>query len=133
MSVMTFWDFFWLMLWAFVFISYLMVLFQVVVDIFRDRELNGWARVVWIVALFIALPLTALVYLIAADAAWAAASSRRNAASQSAAEDQDPTCCGPARPGIADRALQALDKVRDHRGRVRAAWLARRLTAGDAS
>ena len=36
---MNFWDFFWLMLWGFIFISYLMVLFQVIVDIFRDRGL----------------------------------------------------------------------------------------------
>lgn len=60
-----FWDFFWLMVWGFIFISYLMVLFQVIVDIFRDRGLKGWTRALWVVALFIAPPLTALVYLLA--------------------------------------------------------------------
>ncbi len=62
---MGFWDFFWLMVWGFVFISYLMVLFQVIADIFSDRSLNGWAKTIWVIALFIAPPLTALVYLIA--------------------------------------------------------------------
>jgi hypothetical protein len=62
---MSFWDFFWLMIWGFVFISYLMVLFQVIGDIFRDRTLNGWAKTVWLIALFIAPPITCLVYLIA--------------------------------------------------------------------
>jgi len=41
-----------------------MVLFQVIVDVFRDSDLNGWAKTVWLVALFIAPPVTALVYLI---------------------------------------------------------------------
>ena len=61
---MNFWDFFWLMIWAYVFIAYLMVLFQVIIDVFRDRSLNGWARTAWVIALFVAPPVTALVYLI---------------------------------------------------------------------
>ncbi|MDO5735160.1 MAG: SHOCT domain-containing protein [Propionibacteriaceae bacterium] len=61
---MNFWDFFWLMLWGFVFISYLMVLFQVIGDVFRDPGLNGWVRAVWLIALFVAPPVTALVYIL---------------------------------------------------------------------
>jgi hypothetical protein len=60
----SFWDVFWLMVWAFLFITYLMVLFQVIIDVFRDRSLNGFARTVWLIALFVAPPLTALIYLI---------------------------------------------------------------------
>ena len=62
---MTFWDFFWLMLWGFLFIAYLMLLFQVIVDMFRDDSLNGWAKAAWLICLFLAPPLTALIYLIA--------------------------------------------------------------------
>lgn len=62
---MGFWDFWWLMIWGFFFITYLMVLFQVIIDIFRDGSLNGWVKTVWLVALFIAPPITALVYVIA--------------------------------------------------------------------
>lgn len=61
---MNFWDFFWLMLWGFIFISYLMVLFQVIVDIFRDPGLRGGARVLWMFAVFVAPPLTALIYVL---------------------------------------------------------------------
>lgn len=108
---MTFWEFFWLMLWAFVFISYLMVLFQVVVDIFRDRELNGWARVVWIVALFIAPPLTALVYLIARGRGMAGRQQSAVAASQSAAEDYIRSVAGQPDPASQiERAQALLDK-----------------------
>ena len=53
------------MIRGFFFVAYLMVLFQVIIDVFGDRNLNGWARTGWIIALFIAPPLTALVYLIA--------------------------------------------------------------------
>jgi hypothetical protein len=63
-SPLTFWDFFWLMIWGFLFLTYLMVLFHVIVDVFRDRSLNGWARTGWLVALFIAPPLTGLIYLL---------------------------------------------------------------------
>jgi hypothetical protein len=59
-----FWDFFWLMIWGFFFIAYLMVLLQVIVDVFRDRSLNGWVRTGWLIALFIAPPVTALAYII---------------------------------------------------------------------
>ena len=56
-----FWDFFWLMVWGFIFISYLMVLFQVIVDIFRDPGLKGWTRALWVVALFLAPDLSSYV------------------------------------------------------------------------
>ena len=63
-NVVNFWSFFWLLVWGFVFISYLMVLFQVVVDVFRDRSLSGAARAFWVVALIIVPFLTTVVYLI---------------------------------------------------------------------
>lgn len=62
---MGFWSYVWLMLWAFFFIAYLLVLFNVVADIFRDTSLSGWARAIWIVFLVFLPALTAIVYLIA--------------------------------------------------------------------
>lgn len=54
----------WLIIVSFLFIAYLMMLFSVVIDLFRDRELGGVAKALWAVAL-IALPLiTMLAYLI---------------------------------------------------------------------
>lgn len=61
---MGFWDFFWLMVWAFFFVAYLLVLFRIVGDIFRDTTLSGLLKAVWILALIIVPVLTALVYLI---------------------------------------------------------------------
>jgi H+/Cl- antiporter ClcA len=63
--VNSFSDFFWLLLWAFVFGCYLVVLFQIVVDLFRDENLSGWWKAVWIIFLIIAPFLSALIYVIA--------------------------------------------------------------------
>lgn len=96
---MNFWDFFWLMVWGFLFICYLLVLFQVILDIFRDPGLRGWTRALWVVALFIAPPLTALVYVLARGRGMAArqqagAVEAREATDnyiRSVAADADPT------------------------------------------
>lgn len=65
---MSFWESFGdLLLWTFwfvVFIAYLMVLFSILADIFRDESLNGWVKAVWVILLVFVPLLTALVYLI---------------------------------------------------------------------
>ena len=62
---MDFWDFFWLLIWSFFFVMYLMLLFQIIGDLFRDRELSGWVKALWIIGLLVAPFLVALIYLIA--------------------------------------------------------------------
>jgi predicted ferric reductase len=62
---MNFGDFFWLLIWTFVFVMYLMILFQIIGDLFRDRDLSGWWKALWVIALIIFPFLTALIYLIA--------------------------------------------------------------------
>jgi hypothetical protein len=63
--VNSFWQWFWLLVWTFVFVAYLMVLFHIITDLFRDRNLSGWWKAVWMILLVIFPFLTALVYLIA--------------------------------------------------------------------
>ena len=60
-----FWNFIWLFFWSFAFIAYLFALFAVISDIFRDHELSGWLKAVWIIFLVFVPFLTVLVYLIA--------------------------------------------------------------------
>lgn len=55
------WSFFWI----FAFIAYLFALFAVIADLFRDHQLNGWWKAVWMVFLVFVPFLTVLVYLIA--------------------------------------------------------------------
>jgi uncharacterized membrane protein YcjF (UPF0283 family) len=61
----SFWDIIWWFLWVFVFVAYLMVLFQIITDLFRDRDLNGWAKAAWLILMLFLPIVTALIYLIA--------------------------------------------------------------------
>ena len=60
-----FWDFMWLILSTFVFVAYLLILFQIVADLFRDSELGGGSKALWLIGLIFVPMLTALVYVIA--------------------------------------------------------------------
>ncbi|MGV0809535.1 SHOCT domain-containing protein [Mycolicibacterium setense] len=60
------WDFLWHFLIIFAWIAYLLVLFQILTDLFwRDHKTSGWVKAVWVVFLIVLPWLTALVYLIA--------------------------------------------------------------------
>lgn len=59
-----FWEVLWLILSTFFLITYLIVLFQIIVDLFRDREIGGFARAIWVIALIFLPMLTALAYLL---------------------------------------------------------------------
>ena len=60
------WEFFLHFLVIFAWIAYLLVLFQILTDLFwRDHKTSGWVKAVWVVFLILVPWLTALVYLIA--------------------------------------------------------------------
>lgn len=59
-----FWDVVWLMMSTFVFIAYLLVLFQIVTDLFRDTSLGGVFKVLWIIGLVFLPFVTAFLYII---------------------------------------------------------------------
>jgi Short C-terminal domain len=61
---MSFWEFFWFLLLTYLFIAYLVIMFRIVIDLFRDQELGGAMKGVWLVCLLFLPFLTALVYLI---------------------------------------------------------------------
>lgn len=61
---MDFWHWVLVLLWWFLFFAYLIILFQIVGDLFRDRALGGVAKAVWIIGLIVLPYLTALVYVI---------------------------------------------------------------------
>ena len=59
-----FWDTVLLILMTFVLVAYLLVLFQIIVDLFRDKNLGGFAKAVWFIALVFLPFLTALAYIL---------------------------------------------------------------------
>jgi ABC-type multidrug transport system fused ATPase/permease subunit len=81
-----FWDTVVLMVSTFFFIAYLIVLFQVVVDLFRDSEMGGGSKVIWLIGLIFLPVLTALIYILARGRGMA---DRQRAAVRSAKADTD--------------------------------------------
>ena len=61
---MSFWDIVWFMIIFFAFATYLMVLFSIVADLFRDPEVSGVMKAVWVICLVFFTFITAVVYLI---------------------------------------------------------------------
>jgi hypothetical protein len=61
----SFWDYLWSAVVIFAFIAYLMILFNILADLFgRDHKTSGWVKAIWVVFLIAVPYLTALVYLI---------------------------------------------------------------------
>ncbi|MFZ1576627.1 MAG: PLD nuclease N-terminal domain-containing protein [Chromatiaceae bacterium] len=60
-----FWDILQLIASTVLFVAYLIVLFHVIVDLFRDPELGGGFKALWIIGLLFIPVLTLLVYLLA--------------------------------------------------------------------
>jgi hypothetical protein len=103
--LMSFWDFFWLLIWSYVFFAYLMLLFHIFRDVFRDRDLGGVAKAVWVVGLIVLPFLAALIYLIARGRGMA---ERQNAAARQAQADADQYIESVANPaGPADEIASA--------------------------
>lgn len=61
---MSFWDILWLLIWSFFFLSYLMVLFNILGDLFRDAETSGGKKAIWVVFLLVVPAVTAIIYLV---------------------------------------------------------------------
>jgi hypothetical protein len=60
---MSFWDIVWFIFITWAFVAYLMVMFSIIGDIFRDRDMSGWAKAGWCLALVFVPFITALVYI----------------------------------------------------------------------
>ena len=48
----------------FLFVVWIWILFTIITDIFRDHEMSGWAKAIWILFLVFIPFLTGLIYLI---------------------------------------------------------------------
>ena len=55
----------WSMLVFFIWVAWFMLLFRIVGDVFRRRDISGWGKAAWTVFLIVVPFLGALVYLIA--------------------------------------------------------------------
>ena len=81
-----FWDLIWLIISTFVFVAYLLVLFHIIVDLFRNTEMGGFAKAIWMIGLIFLPLLTAVIYIIANGGSMAV---RQREALQRAKSDTD--------------------------------------------
>jgi hypothetical protein len=77
-------DIFWSMLWFFFLFIWIIVLFHIFGDLFRDRETSGVAKTGWVIFLLFLPFLAAIVYFIARGRGMA---DRADAAQQRAQEE----------------------------------------------
>ena len=61
---MSFWDIIWFIFVSFAFIAYLMFMFNIIGDLFRDHTVSGWVKALWMICLIFFPFLTAIIYLI---------------------------------------------------------------------
>ena len=62
---MSFWDYLVWFFWFYIAISCIWIFITVIIDVFRDKTLNGWAKALWVLFLVFLPFLAAFIYLIA--------------------------------------------------------------------
>ncbi len=62
---MSFWDYMIWLFWVYITIACIWIFITVIIDVFRDHTLNGWAKAVWVLFLVFLPFLAVFVYLIA--------------------------------------------------------------------
>ena len=83
MLAFSIWNAIWVAFVAFLFINVLLFMFAVIVDLFRDKELSGVTKAVWIVVLVLVPILGLLIYMLVRGDGMA----QRAVAEQAAAEE----------------------------------------------
>ena len=81
-----FWDNMWLIVSTFVCIAYLLLLFHVGTDLFRDSSIGGGAKILWLIFLIFLPMMTVLAYILFRGDGMA---QRQKAAMASAKSDTD--------------------------------------------
>lgn len=83
---MSFWDIIWFIIVSFAFVAYLMILFNIVTDLFRDKSVSGGMKAVWMLGLVFLPFLISVIYLIVRGRGMA---ERQNQAVQNVRAAQD--------------------------------------------
>jgi uncharacterized membrane protein YcjF (UPF0283 family) len=61
----SFWEVIWTTFVVFVWISVLVIYFQVVIDVFRSHDLSGWGKAGWLILLVVLPFISLFIYIIA--------------------------------------------------------------------
>jgi hypothetical protein len=105
-------NLFWTMLMLFLWILWFFLLFRIIGDIFRSRDLSGWGKAGWTIFLIIVPFLAALVYLIARGTSMHERDAQQAEAADQAMRSYIRQSAGPSSGSSADE-LQKLAALRD--------------------
>lgn len=102
-------DLFWSMLWFFLFLMWIYLFIALITDIFRSRDLSGFGKALWMIALIVLPVLGSLVYVIARGDGMAerqiAVAQRQDAALRGYVQD----AAGTSAPTPADEVAKLVD------------------------
>jgi hypothetical protein len=82
------WSWIWFFFWMFAYVAYLVVLVYIIIDIFRDHELNGWMKALWLILLLFLPWITGLIYLIVRGRGMAERSARKQVEYQEYSQEE---------------------------------------------
>lgn len=106
---MSFWDIIWFIIVSFAFVAYLMILFNIVTDLFRDKSVSGGMKAVWMLGLVFLPFLVAVIYLIVRGKGMAQRQSERFQDARQAQDEYIRTVAGASPAEEIAKAQQLLD------------------------
>ncbi|MGO4102536.1 SHOCT domain-containing protein [Leifsonia sp. YAF41] len=95
---MSFWDYLVWFFWFYIFVTCIWIFITVMIDVFRDRTLNGWEKALWVIFLVLVPYLAALIYLIARGRGMAERRAGEMRQSQAATDDYIRTVASTSSP-----------------------------------
>ena len=96
---MSFWEFVWFLFVSFAIVAYLMAMFAIVLDLFRDKSVSGAMKAVWLLGLVFFSLITAIVYLIVRGDGMADRNARDQKAVRDAQDDYIRSVAGTSSSG----------------------------------
>jgi ABC-type multidrug transport system fused ATPase/permease subunit len=102
---LTVWNIFWDMLWFFFLFVWILILFNILGDLFRDHETSGGVKALWCIFIVFMPFLAVFIYLIARGSGMAQRSAQRAQQAQSQFDDYVRTAAG----GSAEQIKHAKD------------------------
>lgn len=101
----------WSLFWFFLFFMWIMLLFQVTVDIFRSRDMSGLTKALWLLLVIVTPYLGVFIYLILRGGKMAENQYQSAAAQQAAVDDYIRQAAGGAPSPSAE--IARLAELRD--------------------
>jgi Tfp pilus assembly protein PilO len=102
-------DFFWAMLWFFLFIIWIWLLITIFIDIFRNDSMGGWAKALWVIFVILLPFLGVLIYLIVYGGSMQERATKQAAEQQKATNDYIRQVAGTGGTDTADQLAKLND------------------------